>query len=129
MDAAFRMAVRERALFRCEYCGIREEDEPFYTFHLEHVIARQHGGADGLENRALACRHCNFHKGPNLSGIDPLTGAVVRLYDPRTQHWHEHFEDEDRLIDGLTPIGRATVQTLAMNDRLRLESRRLSNDG
>ena len=26
---------------------------------------------------------CNLHKGPNLSGVDPDTGQVVRLFDPR----------------------------------------------
>jgi hypothetical protein len=31
------------------------------------------------ENLAFACYHCNLHKGPNLSGIDQDSGALVRL--------------------------------------------------
>jgi hypothetical protein len=35
------------------------------------------------ENLAFACYHCNLHKGPNLSGIDQESGALVRLFNPR----------------------------------------------
>jgi hypothetical protein len=44
MDAALRAFVRERAGRRCEYCRLHEEDDDFLAFHVEHVIARQHGG-------------------------------------------------------------------------------------
>src|SRR5580692_12396034 len=43
-------------------------------FHIEHIIARQHGGSTGLDNLAFACWTCNLKKGPNLSGIDPVAG-------------------------------------------------------
>jgi len=33
------------------------------------------------ENLAFACYHCNLHKGPNLSGIDQESGALVRLFN------------------------------------------------
>src|SRR5437016_3905081 len=38
-------------------------------FHVEHIVARQHGGSDTVENLALACPECNRHKGTNLTGI------------------------------------------------------------
>lgn len=44
-------------------------------FHVDHIIPRQHGGLTQLDNLALACLHCNRHKGPNLAGLDPLDGA------------------------------------------------------
>jgi hypothetical protein len=88
---SLRELVRRRAGGRCEYCGIRQQADPFFTFHVEHIIARQHGGATVESNPVRACHHCNFHKGPNLTGFDPLTGAVVQLYDPRTAQWAEHF--------------------------------------
>jgi hypothetical protein len=31
------------------------------------------GGSDDPDNLALACHHCNLHKGPNLAGVDPRT--------------------------------------------------------
>ena len=63
MDAATRAFVRQRAGNCCEYCGLPQESEAFFTFHIEHIVARQHGGGDGAENLALACYHCNLHKG------------------------------------------------------------------
>jgi hypothetical protein len=46
MDSALLAFVRERAGRRCEYCRLHEDDDDFLAFHLEHVIAKQHGGLD-----------------------------------------------------------------------------------
>jgi hypothetical protein len=115
MDAELREVVRERADNRCEYCHIRQDQESFFTFHLEHVIAKQHGGKDTLGNLALACHHCNLHKGPNLTGIDSETGKLVRLFHPRRHKWAWHFRWQGAVLVGRTPIGRATVLVLGMN--------------
>jgi hypothetical protein len=124
VDRAIRALVRERAADRCEYCGLRQEELPLTAFHVEHVIPRQHGGSDDPQNLALACHHCNFHKGPNLSGIDPESGAIVPLYHPRREVWEQHFALQDVMVVGLTPTGRATVRVLLMNSPTRLELRR-----
>jgi hypothetical protein len=115
IDAATRQQVRSRAGNHCEYCGLSQEADRFFRFHIEHVIPKQHGGTDELRNLALACHHCNRHKGPNLAGIDPDTGQMVALFDPRTQQWEDHFESRGEWIAGRTPVGRATVRVLAMN--------------
>jgi len=62
------------------------------------------------------------HKGPNLSGIDQESGALVRLFRPREDKWNDHFERNGVVILGRTPIGRATIGLLTMNaaDRRRL---------
>ena len=62
------------------------------------------------------------HKGPNLSGLDPESGALVRLFHPRQDQWDEHFERNGVIIVGRTAIGRATVGLLKMNaaDRRRI---------
>lgn len=119
MDSDTRRFVRERASFRCEYCLIIEAMLE-RTFHVEHVIAKQHGGGDEVENLALACDRCNLYKGPNLSTIDPGSRSIVPLFHPRRDTWTEHFGRRDAHIIGLTAIGRATVQLLLMNSRDRL---------
>lgn len=81
------------------------------------------GGSDDADNLALACHRCNLHKGPNLSGVDPLTGRVETLFHPRSNQWHEHFAFQGPLIEGLTPCGRATAEVLVLNDARRLELR------
>jgi hypothetical protein len=123
MDATTREFVWIRAHCRCEYYLIHQDDEPFYRLHVEHVIAKQHGGPDDQDNLALACHHDNEHKGPNLSGIDPDTGKVVSLFNPRRQRWRRHFRFEGPIIVGRTQCGRATVAVLALNARDRVELR------
>jgi hypothetical protein len=91
MNSETTKLVRERAGNRCEYCLIRQEDEAFYRLHIEHIIARQHGGSDEESNLALSCHHCNLHKGPNISSIDSLTGQLVPLFNPRKDAWLATF--------------------------------------
>ena len=122
MDEGLRQFIRGRANHSCEYCRMPQEAEPFFTYHVEHIVARQHGGGDEDGNLALACYYCNAHKGPNLSGLDPESGALVRLFHPRQDQWDEHFERNGVIIVGRTAIGRATVGLLKMNaaDRRRI---------
>jgi hypothetical protein len=122
MDAATRALVRLRAGERCEYCRFPQEHAET-RHHVEHIRARQHLGGDESDNLALACIHCNSHKGPNLSGIDPESGAMVPLFNPRRDLWDDHFRREDARILGLTPSGRTTVYVLAMNADHRLNVR------
>ena len=122
MDAGLRQFVRRRADNHCEYCGLSQTKEPL-IFHVEHVIPRQHGGPDLADNLALACHHCNLHKGPNLAGLDPETGQLTRLFHPRSDKWTEHFSERKGEIVGLTLIGRVTARLLRMNEDGRLELR------
>ncbi len=124
MDHKLRDLVRNRAGHHCEYCQLPQR---FFQqlFQIEHIVARSHGGADGSENLALACPRCNLHKGPNLSGIDPDTNTLNRLFNPRTDDWTEHFSSShDGTLLGLSEIGRTTVRVLAMNAERRVKLRR-----
>lgn len=116
MDPHVRELVARRAGNRCEYCRIPQALLPFHTFHVEHIIARQHGGSNDPDNLCLACDRCNAYKGPNLSSLDPRTDLVVELFHPRRQLWQEHFVRQSVNIVGLTSTGRATVGLLRMND-------------
>lgn len=72
---------------------------------------------DESANWALACRACNLYKAPHVHGSDPESHAVVRLFHPREDQWENHFRvaAESGEIEGLIPIGRATVARLGMN--------------
>ena len=60
----------------------------------------------------------------NLAGIAPDTGALTRLFHPRTDVWEEHFRlDENGQILGLTAIGRTTAYVLDMNSEIRIHIR------
>jgi 5-methylcytosine-specific restriction endonuclease McrA len=121
MEAVIKVQVRARAGDRCEYCRIHQHHY-LITFHIEHIVARQHGGSDNATNLALACHFCNRQKGPNLAGLDPDTGRLTRLFHPRTDVWSAHFQSHAGRRLGRTPVGRTTVRVLNMNqpDRVRL---------
>ena len=87
-------------------------------FHVEHIIARKHGGPDGDENLAWACIFCNLYKGPNLSSFDPDSGELTRLFHPRRDRWEEHFRRDAAQIIGLTPVGRTTCWLLEINSEI-----------
>jgi len=46
-----------------------------------------------------------------------MTGKLVRLFNPRRQHWQDHFtwNEGATLVVGLTATGRATVDALRLN--------------
>jgi len=123
--ASLRAEASERAQRRCEYCQ-RPDDLKLsaYAHEVDHVIAKKHGGETVLENLAYACFDCNRHKGTDLSSIDPHTGKVTLLFNPRTQKWHNHFRlQSDGTIIARTAAGRATARLLSFNDPLRVQIR------
>jgi hypothetical protein len=121
INSATYALVVARAGNRCEYCALPQSGYAA-TFNIDHIIASQHRLNDHAENLAWACPKCNRKKGPNLSGLDPVTGAIVLLFHPRKDHWAEHFRWSGPVIVGLTACGRATVALLDLNheERIRL---------
>ena len=89
-----RAEVARRAGQRCEYCLLHEDDAGF-PHQVDHIISRKHGGSSTSENLAYACRH----KGSDVASIDPRTGEIVRLFNPRSDRWAEHFQIEGAVIE------------------------------
>lgn len=108
--------VKERAQAYCEYCVTPASFCPD-SFQHDHVIPHCLGGSSEEDNLAYSCGNCNAYKHTKTHHIDPLTGILVRLFHPRQHLWMEHFTwiEDDLMILGLTPIGRATVQLLKVN--------------
>ena len=55
-------------------------------------------------------------KGPNVAGIDALTGDVVRLFHPRRDDWPDHFRWNRAELEARTRIGQVTIYVLFIND-------------
>jgi hypothetical protein len=123
--ASLRELVWQRAGGRCEYCHLPQA-LTVLPHELDHIVAQQHRGLTTAENLCLACALCNCHKGPNLAGLDPITGTLTRLFHPRHDDWHAHFRWNGAILEGLTAIGRTTIDVLAINDPARILLRRLS---
>ncbi|MAS32731.1 MAG: HNH endonuclease [Anaerolineaceae bacterium] len=129
VSVADREAVGQRAVNRCEYCGLPEGMSKF-AHHVDHIIAIKHRGTDEIDNLAWACFRCNVSKGTDIASYDPSTSELTPLYNPRSQKWDDHFTLNGAYIVGKTAIGRVTVMILDMNDPKRLRVRRsLINTG
>jgi 5-methylcytosine-specific restriction endonuclease McrA len=119
-----RSQVRERERRRCEYCR-KPEGISVYPHHIEHIIARKHGGTSLLDNLAWACFQCNVTKGSDIASYDSETNELTPLYNPRTDNWNDHFELLNDEVVGKTSIGRVTIRLLQINHPEQVEARRL----
>ncbi len=122
--------VRQRANFRCEYCRISDHDSAAATvFETEHIIPKADFSnddpkIDDPDNLAWACPSCNRHKSKKSQAPDPSTDNSTPLFNPRIDQWSKHFlARSSGHIIGLTPTGKATVQTLQFNKQARVECR------
>ena len=120
-----RERVRAQARNRCGYCLSRQE-LVLGVLEIDHIIPTGAGGSDDEENLWLACRACNLAKGMQTQAIDPAAGLSVTLFNPRRQRWLDHFRWSDSGLEivGLTPIGRATVSALRLNNEIATTVRR-----
>ena len=119
-----RAEVARRAGQRCEYCLIHEGDAGF-SHQVDHIVSRKHGGSSAADNLAYACVICNRHKGSDVASIDPRTGGIVRLFNPRSDHWADHFQLEGAVIEPVSSIGSATASLLRLNAPERISERAL----
>lgn len=109
--------VRAAARARCGYC-LSPQRLVMARLEIEHIVPLAKGGLDDEANLWLACPLCNGHKSDRTAALDPETGEESPLYNPRTQAWEDHFRwvDGGLRIMGVTPIGRATVRALRLDD-------------
>ena len=96
--------VAARAQLCCEYCLIHEDDTEFGC-QIEHVIAEKHEGPTLEHNLAYACVFCNRYKGSDIASIHQPSGQLVRLFNPRTDVWSEHFSLNGPLLEYRTSVG------------------------
>ena len=117
ISIAARLRIRQRANFLCEYCHSSEEASTA-LFTIDHLNPQSLGGSDDEGNLALACHRCNGRRYNFIEALDPETQTVVPLFNPRQNQWLEHFiwSADGQKILGFTPIGRATIDRLDVND-------------
>ena len=115
--------VEQRAAGRCEYCRMHQSLQGA-TFHVEHIIPRCRGGSSEPDNLAWACPSCNLRKSNRVEVRTSEADEPVRLFNPRADKWEEHFRWDEYQIIGLTPVGRVTIDALALNHERRIKIRR-----
>lgn len=87
---------------KCIHCAkklvIDQGGTPLNGATLEHIIPKNHGGTDDLENLAIACARCNAEKGlrhDHKRRNDPkLQEIVSRLQARRRERFRDPSETE-----------------------------------
>ncbi|MEZ4731512.1 MAG: HNH endonuclease signature motif containing protein [Caldilineaceae bacterium] len=116
IPSALKRAIVERAQGYCEYCHSPVDWSP-QIFEIEHIQPLSSGGRTEFVNLAYAYPACNRYKRNREMAPDPVTGQAVELFNPRLHTWQEHFRWSGHLLllEGVTPMGRATIAALKMN--------------
>lgn len=108
---SIRIEIRQRAEFKCEFCGISEIDSGG-ELTIDHFHPKSKGGNDDLNNLIYCCIRCNQYKfdyWPN----DP---DEPMLFNPRIENFAEHYlELDDGTIYPLTSTGTFTLKRLRLN--------------
>jgi len=126
-DQAVRDVVEQRAAYACEYCLMPTNGK----FEIEHIVPRKRWNdylngtypglrraerlalptSDHIGNFAWSCSFCN-----NAKGGRPRPRTHTRVFDPRFDHWPDHFAFSPTkgyiVIIGLTAVGYETVRVM-----------------
>ncbi len=127
MALALREQVRRRAKNCCEYCQMPSSCTRL-PHEVDHIRARKHRGPTKLGNLGWCCAQCNNRKGSDVSAYIPNTDELVRLFHPRRDKWHDHFEWDGPVLRGKTGIAEATIELLKINSDSRVGHRRMLID-
>lgn len=77
---------------KCIHCQrklrLGVDGRPLNGATLEHIVPRNHGGTDEVENLAVACARCNSEKG--------LRHDLKRANDPRVREVIERLQARRR---------------------------------
>ena len=125
VSKTLRRKVATQAHHRCGYC-LSAEELTGIPCDVDHIIPMSVGGQTIEENLWLVCSPCNQRKSDRTSASDPLTRRIVRLFNPRTDDWADHFvwAADGLLMMGTTAVGRATVAALQLNREMLVNARR-----
>lgn len=111
VNDAIKLAVRQRASFACEYCGVTEESAGG-ELTVDHFRPQSKDGGDELDNLVYCCVRCNLYKGDFwIESSDAL-----QIWNPRREPFELHFwQAESGRLFALTVTGELTLQVLRLN--------------
>ena len=125
LPTALRQRLIEADDHRCAYCQTAQSHSG-NPMVVDHIWPRSKGGDTSFENLCFSCYRCNLFKGSRVKAVDPLSGEIIPLFHPRTDRWDDHFRWDDASLHllGRTPVGRATIAALHINNPIIIDARR-----
>ena len=106
----------------CEYC-LKSNLVAYISHQIDHIINLKHGGNNNIDNLSYACYFCNVNKGSDIGTMLLPERTFIRLYNPRTDNWNDHFEIFEGKFYPKTPIAEATIKILQLNEIERIMER------
>ncbi|MBI4529064.1 MAG: HNH endonuclease, partial [Deltaproteobacteria bacterium] len=79
ISGKLRHEVLKRAGFHCDLCGVSADE---CALEVEHILPREHGGSDELENLQALCSRCSAGR---AKGDDADFRKVRESYDERKE--------------------------------------------
>jgi ATP adenylyltransferase len=79
ISGELRYAVLKRAGFHCELCGVSADER---ALEVEHILPKNHGGSEELENLQALCWKCSADR---VGGDDTNFRKIRESYDVRVQ--------------------------------------------
>ena len=115
--------VRRRAENCCEYCRLPQSGGTI-PFHIDHIRPLKHHGTDALDNLCTPVFSATHTRVLISVAMTRKPTNLPPLYHPRQQVWNDHFKHEtNSMIQGVTSIGRTTVDVLNINEESRIQWR------
>ena len=92
--------------FGCTCWGCSDPVGNLKNLVLDHIIPKNDGGADTIDNRALLCNHCNQRKGSRLtlSGLRENNGVKNHAVDLKGAMQWTREQAATALIVGQLPL-------------------------
>ncbi len=111
LTAELRHAVRQRAGFACEFCGVCENDTGG-ELTIDHFQPKTKGGTDALGNLVYCCHRCNQYK----AAYWPAQARDRSLWHPRREPAKTHLLPlADGTLHPITATGAFTLNRLRLN--------------
>ena len=82
---------------KCIHCqrklALRADGTPLNGATLEHIVPRNHGGTDDLDNLAIACARCNSEKGLRHDHKRPDDPKLLEVIERLRQRRRERLTE------------------------------------
>lgn len=119
IDSKIKELVRQRADFKCEFCGVSEVDTAG-KLTIDHYLPISKSGTDDFSNLVYCCVKCNNFK----YNYSPVLATDIPLFNPRTEEYKNHFISlQSGILQVITSIGRFTINRLKLNRKLLIQYR------
>ncbi len=112
----YKSYLRRDFFYSCAYCTMCEAEAMAKRFTIDHYEPRNARPdlEHAYDNLMYACDECNTRKGDRCPPI-AAREAGFRFYRPDTDRHDDHFEHNGIRLNGKTPTGEFTVETIDLN--------------